>query len=263
MNQPTNPGPSAARSRTSRGLSILSAPKRSPTPPLLRPVPSMPGLSYVASSAKSKIFLFLNVCIPTTGAARGGTGWLGLVTPIQAAVGFAPISSNRLLGGLAWSDVAGWTGTSGDPNKTDTVQLTPRYSTEAPVAFGAVSPRESAHAAPPSRTPAKSGSRTKAYPNGPVVTFKAFRSQDCVPRARLRVPCDLCSYSDGISSTAAFKRLAIEIIVRHKTESDIYPAGSPLRPNIRANPPLNLLGLNDYLSLLELSAIHENVFYFM
>ncbi|KAJ7807568.1 hypothetical protein B0H14DRAFT_2872545, partial [Mycena olivaceomarginata] len=78
---------------------------------------------------------------------------------------------------------------------------------------------------PPSPTPAKSGSRTKAYPNGPVVTFKAFRSQDHlpryraagVPRAQFCVPCDVCSYSDGISSTAAFKRLAIEIIVRHKT----------------------------------------------
>ncbi|KAJ7872831.1 hypothetical protein B0H14DRAFT_2570037 [Mycena olivaceomarginata] len=128
------------------------------------------------------------------------------VTMVCARVGFAPISSNRLLGGLAWSDVAGWTGTSGDPNKTDTVhlspngwpfiwvhllpertrcrrqhqhppnlgfhtktclkRLTPRYSTEAPVVFGVVSPRESAHAAPPSPTPAKSGSRTKAYPNG-------------------------------------------------------------------------------------------------
>ncbi|KAJ7867399.1 hypothetical protein B0H14DRAFT_3132912, partial [Mycena olivaceomarginata] len=33
-----------------------------------------------------------------------------------------------------------------------------------------------------------------------------------------------------------------------KTESDIYPAGSPLRPNIRPNPPLDLLGLNDYHS---------------
>ncbi|KAJ7358183.1 hypothetical protein DFH08DRAFT_802027 [Mycena albidolilacea] len=179
----------------------------------------------------------------------------------SARVGFAPISSNRLLGGLAWSDVAGWTGTSGDPNKFYLGTSAPRthalpaptsttsklgiphknMSKKAPVTFGAVSPRESAHAAPPSPTPAKSGSRTKAYPNG----LPLLRPKTC-----LGIELQVFPVRDFVfrATTAAFKRLAIEIIVRHKTESDIYPAGSPLRPNIRANPPLDLLGLNDYHS---------------